>query len=108
MNDDGRIIRALRQGDREPGPAFTDTLLDRLEAEVSRDREVARAPKRHLVAYIVAAAVATVFLYLFSGTALFQHWSGDQGRPTYLIIGWSLLLGIGMLALRGARSKQTV
>ena len=108
MNDDGRIIRALRQGDREPGPAFTDTLLDRLEAEVSRDRQDVRTPRRHLVAYIVAGAVATVLLYLFSGTALFQHWSGGQGRPTYVIMGWSLVLGIGMLALRDARGKQTV
>ena len=105
MNDDQRMIRALRHADRDPGPEFTESLLDRLDEEISRDRRQLRRPFRW---YALAALAATVCLYLFSGTALFRHWTGGGGRPVYLIVGWSVLLGMGMLALRGARGKQTV
>ena len=105
MNDDQRMIRALRHADRDPGSEFTDSLLDRLDEEISRDRRQLRRPFRW---YAAAALAGTVCLYLFSGTALFQHWTGGGGRPAYLIVAWSVLLGTGMLALRGAQSKQTL
>ena len=105
MNDDQRMIRALRHADRDPGSEFTDSLLDRLDQEISRDRRQFRRPIRW---YAAAALTGTVCLYLFSGTALFQSWIGGGGRPVYLIVAWALLLGIGILALRGARSKQTL
>ena len=69
------------------------------------DREHLRIPVRF---YAGTGLAGTGLLYLFSGTALSQGWIGGGGRPVYLIVARALLLGIGMLALRGARSKQTV